>query len=43
MRGHFCYINDTGDGDDNQIEEMTVQDDNAEVYTIRANIYKHMH
>ena len=37
------YLNDTSDGDDNQPEEMTVQDDSAEVYTIRAYIYKHMH
>ena len=37
------YLNDTGDGDDNQPEETTAQDDNAEVYTIRAYIYKHTH
>ena len=37
------YLNDTGDGDDNQIEQMIVQDDSAEVYTIRAYIYKHTH
>ena len=33
------YLNDTSDGDDNQTEQMTVQDDSAEVYTIRAYIY----
>ena len=37
------YLNDTGDGDDNQTEQMTVQDDSAEVYIIRAYIYKHTH
>ena len=37
------YLNDTGDGDDNQPEQTTVQDDNVEVYTIRAYIYKHTH
>ena len=37
------YLNDTGDGDDNQTEQTTVQDDSAEVYTIRAYIYKHTH
>ena len=37
------YLNDTGDGDDNQAEEMTVQDDSTEVCTIRAYIYKHTH
>ena len=37
------YLNNTGDGDDNQTEQMTVQDDSAEVYTIRAYIYKHTH
>ena len=37
------YLNDTGDGDDNQPEQTTVQDDNAEVYTIHAYIYKHTH
>ena len=37
------YLNNTGDGDDNQIEQTTVQDDSAEVYTIRAYIYKHTH
>ena len=37
------YLNDTGDGDDNQTEQTTVQDDNAEVYTIRAYIFKHTH
>ena len=37
------YLNDTGDGDDNQPEEMTVQDDSIEVYTIHAYIYKHTH
>ena len=37
------YLNDTGDGDDNQTKQMTVQDDSAEVYTIRAYIYKHTH
>ena len=35
------YLNDTGNGDDNQIEQTTVQDDSAEVYTICAYIYKH--
>ena len=37
------YLNDTGDGDDNQPEETTVQDDSAEVYIIRAYISKHTH
>ena len=37
------YLNETGDGDDNQTEQTTVQDDSAEVYTIRAYIYKHTH
>ena len=37
------YLHNTGDGDDNQPEEMTVQDVSAEVYTIRAYIYKHTH
>ena len=37
------YLNDTGDGDENQTEQTTVQDDSAEVYTIRAYIYKHTH
>ena len=37
------YLNDTGDDDDNQTEQTTVQDDSAEVYTIRAYIYKHKH
>jgi len=37
------YLNDTGDGDDNQTEQTTVQDDSTEVYTIRAYIYKHTH
>ena len=37
------YLNDTGDGDDNQTEQTTVQDDSAEIYTIRAYIYKHTH
>jgi len=37
------YLNDTGDGDDNQTEQTTVQDDSAEVYTIHAYIYKHTH
>ena len=37
------YLNDTGDGDDNQPEETTVQDDSIEVYTIRAYISKHTH
>ena len=37
------YLNDTGDGDDNQPEKMTVQDDSAEVYTIHVYIYKHTH
>ena len=32
------YLNDTGDGDDNQPKQMTVQDNSAEVYTIRAYI-----
>ena len=32
------YLNDTGDGDDNQTEQTTVQDDSAEVYIIRAYI-----
>ena len=34
---------DTAEDDDNQTEQMTVQDDSAEVYTIRAYIYKHTH
>ena len=33
------YLNDTGDGDDNQTEQTTMQDDSAEVYTICAYIY----
>ena len=33
------YLNDTGDGDDNQTEQTIVQDDSVEVYTIRAYIY----
>ena len=37
------YLNDTGDGDDNQTEQMTLQDDSAEVYTILTYIYKHTH
>ena len=37
------YLNDTGDGNDNQTEQTTVQDDSIEVYTIRAYIYKHTH
>ena len=37
------YLNDTGDGDDNQPEETTVQDDSVEVYTIRAYVSKHTH
>ena len=37
------YLNDTGDGNDNQAEQTTVQNDSAEVYTIRAYIYKHTH
>ena len=37
------YLNDTGDGDDNQTKQTTVQDDSAEVYTICAYIYKHTH
>ena len=37
------YLNDTGDGDDNQTEQTTVQDDRVKVYTIRAYIYKHTH
>ena len=37
------YLNNTGDGDDNQTEQTTVQDDSTEVYTIRAYIYKHTH
>ena len=37
------YLNDTGNGDDNQPEEMTVQDDSAEVYTMRAYVSKHTH
>ena len=37
------YLNDTGDGDANQPEEMTVQDVSTEVYRIRAYIYKHLH
>ena len=37
------YLNDNGDGDANQLEEMTVQDVSAEVYRIRGYIYKHLH
>ena len=37
------YLNDTGDGDNNQQEELIVQDDSAEVYTIHVYIYKHTH
>ena len=37
------YPNDTGDGDDNQAEDGSVQDDSAEVYTIRAYVSKHTH
>ena len=37
------YLNDTSDGDDNQPEQMTMQDDSADVYTIHAYIYKHTH
>ena len=37
------YLNDTGDGDDNHTEQTTVQDDSAEVYTIRAYIYMNIH
>ena len=33
------YLNDTGDGDDNQPEQTIVQDDSTEVYTICAYIY----
>ena len=35
------YLNDTGDGDDDQPEEMAMEDIGAEVYGIRASIYKH--
>ena len=37
------YLNDTSDGDDNQPEDGSVQDDSAEVYTIRAYVSKHTH
>ena len=37
------YLNNTGDGDDNQPDQTTMQDDSAEVYTIHAYIYKHTH
>ena len=37
------YLNDTGDGDDGQLEEMAMQDVSAEVYGIHAYIYKHLH
>ena len=37
------YLNDSGDGDDNQPEDGSVQDDSAEVYTIRAYVSKHTH
>ena len=37
------YLNDTGDGNDNQTEQTTVQDDSTEVYTTHAYIYKHTH
>ena len=37
------YLNDTSDGDDNQPEEETLKDVSAEVYTIRAYIFKYTH
>ena len=38
------YLNDTSDGDDNQpVNSVTVQDVSAEVYTIRAYIFKYTH
>ena len=37
------YLNDTGDGDDNQPEDGSVQDDSAEVYTIHTYVSKHTH
>ena len=37
------YLNDSGDGDDNQPEDGSVQDDSAEVYTIHAYVSKHTH
>ena len=37
------YLNDTGDGDDNQPEDGSVQDDSADVYTIRAYVSKQTH
>ena len=38
------YLNDTGDDDDNQpVNSVTVQDVSAEVYTIRAYIFKYTH
>ena len=33
------HLNNTGDGNDNQTEQTTVQDDSTEVYTICAYIY----
>ena len=36
------YLNDTGDGDDNQPEQTTVQDNSAEVYKF-VLIYINIH
>ena len=35
------YLNDTGDGDANHLQEMAVKDIGAEVYEIRAHMSKH--
>ena len=35
------YLNDTGDGDAETLEEMHVEDVGAEVYGIRAHMSKH--
>ena len=37
------YLNDTCDGDENQQEELIVQDDSVDVYTICVYIYIHPH
>ena len=37
------YLNDTGDGYNNQPEDGSVQDDSAEVHTIHAYVSKHTH
>ena len=35
------YLNDTGDGDADHPESMTVEDVGAEVYEIQIRMYKH--